>query len=59
MPLPVVSRLLWHSQARMTLRYTYVSDRETEAAAQRIGTANSTILAKGPKPFETAPAVDC
>ncbi|MDE0178859.1 MAG: site-specific integrase [Gammaproteobacteria bacterium] len=36
-PLPVVSRLLGHSRARMTLRYAHVSDRETEAAAERVG----------------------
>ena len=44
-PLPVVSRLLGHSRARMTLRYAHVSDREIEAAAERIGGAIATILA--------------
>ena len=38
-PLPVVSRLLGHKQPSMTLRYAHVSDRETEAAAERIGAA--------------------
>lgn len=47
-PLPVVSRLLGHAQMRMTLRYAHVSDRETEAAAERIGSAISTILTKHP-----------
>ena len=38
-PLPVVSRLLGHRQPTMTLRYAHVGDRETEAAAERIGAA--------------------
>ena len=44
-PLPVVSRLLGHAQAGMTLRYAHVSDRETEAAAERIGGAIAALLA--------------
>ena len=36
-PLPVVARLLGHSQVSMTLRYTHVADKEVEAAAQRVG----------------------
>ena len=36
-PLPVVSRLLGHKCPSMTLRYAHVGDRETEAAAERIG----------------------
>ena len=36
-PLPVVSRLLGHKRRSMSLRYTRVGDRETEAAAERIG----------------------
>ncbi len=36
-PIPVVSRLLGHRQPRMTLRYAHVGDRETEAAAERVG----------------------
>ena len=43
-PLPVVSRLLGHSNTRMTLRYAHVSDRDTEAAAERVGEAIATLL---------------
>ncbi len=43
-PLPVVSRLLGHKQPSMTLRYAHVGDRETEAAAERIGTAIARAL---------------
>ena len=43
-PLPVVSRLLGHSRATMTMRYAHMGDRETEAAAERIGTVIAGIL---------------
>ncbi len=43
-PLPVVSRLLGHKRPSMTLRYAHVSDRETEAAAERIGSAIARAL---------------
>ncbi len=46
-PLPVVSRLLGHKQASMTLRYAHVGDRETEAAAERIGAAIAEALDGG------------
>ena len=36
-PVPVVSRLLGHSNVRMTLRYAHLRDREIEAAAESIG----------------------
>ena len=36
-PLPVVSKLLGHSQASMTLRYAHVHDAETQAAAKQVG----------------------
>ena len=36
-PIPVVSRLLGHSNVQMTLRYAHLADREIEAAAERIG----------------------
>ena len=44
-PLPVVSRILGHAKERMTLRYAHLTDRETEAAAERIGNAIAAVLA--------------
>ncbi len=43
-PLPVVARLLGHSQTTMTLRYAHTGDRETEAAAERVGEVISGLL---------------
>ncbi|MDE0335285.1 MAG: tyrosine-type recombinase/integrase [Defluviicoccus sp.] len=43
-PLPVVSRLLGHSNVRMTMRYAHVGDREIEAAAERVGTAIASMM---------------
>ena len=43
-PLPVVAKLLGHSKTTMTLRYAHTGDRETEAAAERIGTTVSELL---------------
>ncbi len=43
-PLPVVSRLLGHAQPTMTMRYAHMGDRETEAAAERIGTVIAGML---------------
>ena len=43
-PLPVVARLLGHAQVQMTLRYAHVSDRDVEAAAERIGGAMACIM---------------
>ena len=43
-PLPVVSRLLGHKRPSMTLRYAHVGDKETEAAAERIGVAIARAL---------------
>ena len=45
-PLPVVSRLLGHTHPGMTFRYAHVGDRETEAAAERIGVAIATMLSE-------------
>ena len=43
-PLPVVARLLGHREAKMTMRYAHVGDREVIAAAERIGEAISRAL---------------
>ena len=43
-PLPVVARLLGHAQVQMTLRYAHVSDRDVEAAAERIGDVMAGIM---------------
>ena len=43
-PLPVVARLLGHAQVQMTLRYAHVSDRDVEAAAERIGGVMAEIM---------------
>ena len=44
-PVPVVSRLLGHSNVRMTLRYSHLVEKDIEAAAERVGTALARILA--------------
>ena len=46
-PLPVVSRLLGHKRPSMTMRYAHVGDKETEAAAERIGAAIARALDGG------------
>ena len=43
-PVPVVSRMLGHSNVRMTLRYAHLGDREIEAAAERVGQEIATIM---------------
>ena len=43
-PVPVVSRLLGHSNPRMTLRYAHLGDREIEDAAERVGQAIGAIM---------------
>ena len=44
-PVPVVSRLLGHSNARMTLRYAHLADKDVEAAAERIGAGLARVMA--------------
>ncbi|MCY3640941.1 MAG: site-specific integrase [Gammaproteobacteria bacterium] len=43
-PVPVVSRLLGHSNVRMTLRYAHLADRDIEAAAERVGEAMAQLM---------------
>ena len=43
-PVPVVARLLGHSDVRTTLRYAHLGDREIEDAAERIGQAINAIM---------------
>jgi integrase len=42
--LPVVSKLLGHSNIEMTMRYTHLSTEDIEAAAERIGLRLSALL---------------
>ena len=44
-PVPVVSRLLGHSNVRMTLRYAHLADKDIEAAAERIGAVMAQVMA--------------
>ena len=46
-PVPVVSRLLGHSNVRMTLRYAHLGDRDIENAAEKIGQAIAAIMNGG------------
>ena len=43
-PVPVVSRLLGHSNTQMTLRYAHLGDRDIEAAAERVGQAVADVM---------------
>ena len=44
-PVPVVSRLLGHANAQMTLRYAHLADRDIEAAAERVGAELARVMA--------------
>ena len=44
-PVPVVSRLLGHTNPQMTLRYAHLADRDVEAAAERIGAEMARVMA--------------
>ena len=44
-PVPVVSRLLGHAHAQMTLRYAHLADRDAEAAAERVGAGLARVMA--------------
>ena len=43
-PVPVVSRMLGHSNVRMTLRYAHLGDREIEQAAEKVGQALAELM---------------
>ena len=43
-PLPVVARLLGHSDVRMTMHYAHIGDAEIEAAAERVGRAIADMM---------------
>lgn len=49
-PIPPVSRLLGHSNVRMTLRYAHLADRDIEAAAERIGEAVARVMSVASSP---------
>ena len=55
-PVPVVSRLLGHSNVRMTLRYAHLADKDIEAAAERVGAAMARAMAlEHPYPARAQP----
>ena len=43
-PVPVVSRLLGHTNAQMTLRYAHLADTDIAAAAERIGARMARVM---------------
>ena len=43
-PIPVVSRMLGHSDVSMTLRYAHLGDRDIEEAAERVGQCIADIM---------------
>ena len=44
---PVVSRLLGHTDMGMTLRYAHLAETDIEAAAERIGAAMARVMGLG------------
>ena len=46
-PVPVVSRLLGHSNVKMTMRYAHLGDRDIEAAAERVGETIGALMGLG------------
>ena len=48
-PVPVVARLLGHSDVHTTLRYAHLGDREIERAAERVGKAIADIMGLSPQ----------
>ena len=55
--LSTVARMLGHSDPNMTLRYAHVSNRDVEAAAERIGKAIEAAMTGGQLPGPTDPTV--
>ena len=55
-PVPVVSRMLGHSNVRMTLRYAHLGERRIEAAAERIGRSVAAVMGLGTQqhPIDTS-----
>ena len=51
--LSTVAKMLGHASPTMTLRYAHVGDRDTRAAAERIGRAIDAAMAEG-SPVECA-----
>ena len=45
-PLPVISKLMEHSNMRMALRYVHVSDQEIKTAAEQIGASMMELLSR-------------
>jgi len=46
-PVPVVSRLLGHTSAKMTLHYVQLGDRDVRDAADRVGQSIARLMAGG------------
>ncbi len=55
--LPTVAKMLGHADPRMTLRYAHASDRDVEAAAERIGTAIAYAMKTGRTIDERYPGI--